>query len=87
MPVPSDWIENKFREIGWTKLFVENCELQDLRSQARKQLEIAMRGIAWDDTRQHDDLIRVAADDRTRHEQLCHVECAKEFPVSETEWG
>src|ERR1039458_3505588 len=28
----------------------------------RKQLEIAMRGIAWDDTRQHDDLIRVAAD-------------------------
>lgn len=52
----------------------------------RKQLEIAMRGIAWDDTRQHDDLIRVAADGRTRHERLCHVECAKEFPVSETEW-
>ncbi|MFZ0797237.1 MAG: DUF5615 family PIN-like protein [Terriglobales bacterium] len=52
----------------------------------KRQLEIAMRDIAWEDTRQHDDLIRVSADGRTRHERLCHPECAREFPKSETEW-
>jgi len=52
----------------------------------KKQLEIAMRDIAWNETRQHDDLIRVSADGRTRHERLCHAECAKEFPKWETDW-
>jgi hypothetical protein len=52
----------------------------------RRQLEMALRDIAWNDTRQHDDLIHVAGDGRTRHERLCHAECAKEFPASETEW-
>jgi hypothetical protein len=52
----------------------------------KRQLEIALDGIAWDDTRQHDDLIRVSADGRTRHERLCHPWCAAEFPKEETEW-
>jgi hypothetical protein len=53
----------------------------------KRQLEIALAGIASDDTRQHDDLIRVSADGQTRHERLCHPECAAQFPKEETEWG
>jgi hypothetical protein len=38
----------------------------------KKQLQIALADIAWRDTREHDDLIRVSASGRTRHERLCH---------------
>lgn len=52
----------------------------------KKQLQIAIRAIAWNDTRRHDDLIRVSADGKTRHERLCHPQCAAKFPKEETEW-
>jgi len=52
----------------------------------RKQLKIALAHTDWDDTRQHDDLIRVSAEGRTRHERLCHTQCAAEFPKEQSEW-
>jgi len=51
-----------------------------------KQLRLALKAIDWGATRQHDDLIRVSATGKTRHERLCHPECAAEFPKEETEW-
>jgi len=53
----------------------------------REQLQIALRDISWGDTRQHDDLIFVSANGQTRHERLCHPECAAEFPADQTEWN
>lgn len=53
----------------------------------KEQLKRAVRGMAWDESRQHDDLIFVAGDGRTRHERLCHPECAAEFPEEQTVWG
>jgi predicted nuclease of predicted toxin-antitoxin system len=52
----------------------------------KKQLRIALKAIEWENTRGHDDLVRVSATGKTRHERLCHKECADEFPVEETEW-
>ena len=40
----------------------------------------------WKDTRDHDDLVWVSAEGKTRLERLCHEECAKEFPEEQTEW-
>lgn len=45
----------------------------------QKQLRRGLQEIAWDETRRHDDLVTVLADGSTRHERLCHPECAKEF--------
>jgi hypothetical protein len=53
----------------------------------REQLQTALKEIAWDDTREHDDLIYVSAEGKTRHERLCHPECAAEFPVDQTKWS
>jgi hypothetical protein len=53
----------------------------------REQLQAALRNIAWNDTRQHDDLIYVSAEGKTRHIRLCHPECAAEFPADQGEWG
>jgi Domain of unknown function (DUF5615) len=53
----------------------------------REQLQAALRDIAWNDTRQHDDLIYVSAEGKTRHIRLCHPECAAEFPADQGEWG
>lgn len=39
--------------------------------------------IAWTDTRDHDDLVTVYADGTSRHERLCHPECAQEFEKAE----
>jgi hypothetical protein len=43
-------------------------------------------GEVWEDTRDHDDLVWVSADGRTRLERLRHEECAREFPKEQTEW-
>ncbi len=51
------------------------------------QLKSALKEIAWNETRQHDDLIYVSAQGKTRHERLCHPECAAEFPADQLEWG
>jgi hypothetical protein len=51
-----------------------------------KQLRLALKTMEWEDTRQHDDLIRVSATGKTRHERLCHPECAAEFPKEQGEW-
>jgi uncharacterized protein DUF5615 len=51
----------------------------------KDQLRSALKEIAWTETRQHDDLIFVSAEGKTRHERLCHPECAAEFPADQTE--
>jgi hypothetical protein len=53
----------------------------------REQLRAALKMIDWRDTREHDDLIFVSAEGKTRHERLCHPECAAEFPPDQREWG
>ena len=53
----------------------------------REQLQAALKAIDWGDTRDHDDLIFVSAQGKTRHERLCHPECAAEFPADQGEWG
>lgn len=52
----------------------------------KEQLRVALKAIEWENTREHDDLIRVSATGMTRHERLCHPECAAAFPVEQTEW-
>jgi hypothetical protein len=52
-----------------------------------KQLRLAVENMEWKDSRMHDDLIIVAADGRTKHQRLCHDECAKAFPKEQGEWG
>lgn len=54
--------------------------------QRKKQLRLALQTTRWDDTRRHDDLIRVSATGKTRYERLCHKECAARFPKDQTEW-
>ncbi len=49
----------------------------------REQLKKALREMSWAETCDHDDLITVYADGTTRHERLCHPECAKEFEQME----
>jgi hypothetical protein len=51
-----------------------------------EQLRRGVRSLEWDDTREHDDLVWVSADGRTRLERLCHEECAAEFPKDQREW-
>jgi hypothetical protein len=53
----------------------------------KRQLQIALTDIAWEDTRQHDDLIRVSATGQTKHERLCHPSCAAEFAKEEARWS
>ncbi len=53
----------------------------------REQLQTALREIAWGETRDHDDLIFVSAEGKTRHERLCHPECAAEFPADQQKWA
>jgi len=51
-----------------------------------QQLRRALRAIEWEETRQHDDLVRVSSTGKTRHERLCHPQCAAEFPKEQGEW-
>jgi hypothetical protein len=48
------------------------------------QLSVALKEIAWTETRQHDDLVFVSAEGRTKHQRLCHPECAVSFPVDQS---
>jgi len=52
-----------------------------------EQLRRGIRALEWDDTREHDDLVWVSADGRTRLERLCNEECAKEFPKEHQKWN
>jgi len=52
-----------------------------------KQLKMAVKDMAWDESRMHDDLVMVSATGKTKHERLCHEQCAKEFPKEQGEWG
>jgi hypothetical protein len=62
--------------------------LKPSRAMSReKQLRTALKMIEWRDTREHDDLIFVSATGKTKHERLCHPECAGEFPAEQGEWG
>jgi len=51
-----------------------------------KRLRLALKEIEWEETRQHDDLVRVSAAGKTRHERLCHPECAAAFPEDQKRW-
>ena len=51
-----------------------------------QQLRMAVDALEWRDTREHDDLVWVSAEGKTRLERLCHPECAAEFPKEQTEW-
>lgn len=53
----------------------------------RKQLQAALKEIAWAETRDHDDIVLVSATGKTRHERLCYPECAAAFPADQQEWG
>ena len=52
----------------------------------KEQLMRALKAMAWDESRDHDDLIMVSAQGKTKHERLCHPECAAEFPADQTVW-
>jgi hypothetical protein len=52
-----------------------------------EQLRRALREIIWNDSRDHDDLMFVSALGKTRHQRLCHPECAAAFPAEQAEWG
>jgi hypothetical protein len=51
------------------------------------QLRAALREMDWVQTRQHDDLVIVSGDGRTKHERLCHPDCAAAFPTDQREWS
>nr|WP_147325006.1 hypothetical protein [Paracidobacterium acidisoli] len=53
----------------------------------RQQLQAALKEIAWAETRDHDDLVFVSATGKTRHERLCHPECAAAFPAEQGTWS
>ena len=50
-----------------------------------EQLKRALKEIAWAETRDHDDLVTVYSDGHTKHERLCHPECARELAEEEGE--
>jgi hypothetical protein len=72
----------KFGTFGYGLIFLK----PSTQLTREKQLRIAIRAIEWDDTREHDDLVWVSADGKTRLERLCHPECAAEFPEEQTKW-
>jgi hypothetical protein len=74
--------KGKRGKYGYGLIFLKSSK-QLTREQ---QLRIAVRALEWDDTREHDDLVWVAADGKTRLERLCHPECAAEFLREQTEW-
>jgi Domain of unknown function (DUF5615) len=56
-------------------IFLKPCS--SLSDEVR--LRRALTEIAWDETRDHDDLVTVHANGSTSHERLCHEECAREL--------
>jgi hypothetical protein len=74
--------KGKWGKYGYGLIFLKPSK-QLTREQ---QLRIAVRSLEWDDTREHDDLVWVSADGRTRLARLCHEDCAAEFPKEQREW-
>jgi hypothetical protein len=74
--------KGKWGKFGYGLIFLKPSQ-QLTREQ---QLRVAVRALEWEDTRDHDDLVWVSADGRTRLERLCHLECAAEFPSDQKEW-
>jgi len=74
--------KGKWGKYGYGLIFLKPS--QELTRE--QQLRIAVRALEWEDTRDHDDLVWVSADGRTRLERLCHQECAAEFPKDQTDW-
>jgi hypothetical protein len=56
------------------------------RYSRKEQLKLGLQDIAWGETRRHDDIVFVSAAGKTRHERLCHKECAAAFPRGQREW-
>lgn len=74
--------KGKFGIYGYGLIF-----LKPSRNLTREQqLRAALASLEWRDTRDHDDLVYVSGDGRTRLQRLCHPECAAEFPEDQTEW-
>ena len=67
----------KWGKYGYGLIFLKNSH----KLSRKRQLRAGVRAVEWDDTREHDDLVWVSADGRTRLERLCHKECAAEFPA------
>jgi hypothetical protein len=74
--------KGKWGKYGYGLIFLKHSKLFSRAEQLRR----GIRALEWEDTRDHDDLVWVSADGRTRLERLCHEECAKEFPKEQTEW-
>jgi hypothetical protein len=74
--------QGKWGKYGYGLIFLKPSQ----RLTREQQLRVALRALEWKDTRDHDDLVWVSADGRTRLERLCHAECAAEFPSDQTEW-
>ncbi len=53
----------------------------------KRHIAIAVREMAWGESRQHDDLVIVSRDGKTEHYRLCHAECAAEFDKREGRSG
>lgn len=79
-----DYYKNHPLRKGSPSYFYGLIYLKPVKGTSReRQLRMAMKEIAWNETREHDDLITVYPDGRTHHTRLCHPECAKEFAESE----
>ena len=63
-------------------IFLKHCA--SLSNEIR--LRRALKEVAWEETRDHDDVVTVHADGSTSHERLCHSECAMEFKMREDEF-
>ena len=74
--------KGKWGKYGYGLIFLKRSKLLTRGEQLRR----GIRALDWNDTRDHDDLVWVSAEGKTRLERLCHEECAKEFPKEQTEW-
>ena len=74
--------KGKYATFGYGLIFLKPSK----RLTREQQLRSAMKVLEWRDTREHDDLVVVSADGKTRLERLCHPECASEFPAEQRKW-
>jgi hypothetical protein len=75
--------QRKERYVFYGLIFLKASKVMSRQA----QLKAALKEIAWAETRQHDDLIFVSAEGKTKHERLCHPECAAKFSADQTEWS
>lgn len=55
----------------------------ETNEERKRHIAKALKELAWDESRQHDDLIVIARDGKTEHFRLCHAECAAELDREE----